>query len=71
MSEAWKKNPEVIVENSFKRCCVSDALKGRKGTIVRKNIAKLSVKEPGRFSVSVIVFFCWSTGQMQRFSLLV
>ena len=39
MSEAWKKNPEVIVENSFKRCCVSDALKGRKGTIVRKNIA--------------------------------
>lgn len=38
MSEAWKKNPEVIVENSFKRCCITDALKGREDSIVRKNI---------------------------------
>lgn len=38
MSEAWKKNPEVTVENPFKRCCITYALKGHKNNIVRKNI---------------------------------
>ena len=26
------------MENSFKRCCITDALKGRENSIVRKNI---------------------------------